>query len=157
MQKIKQTAFITDNGKFIQCCDQQIDDCNDAEDEDQHTEESYLRDLTIKAQRVVLLAKPVPNTISSTFNSYISEILKKFQVDAKLQTAFITRATSHSLYHNTGYFIKQVQTVPMELAVQINGLKFLFNTLVKSLTGVTTLEKLLFVMKFPLILEHLLK
>ena len=30
----------------------------------------------------------------------------------------------------------------MELAVQINGLKFLFNTLVKSLTGETTLEKI---------------
>ena len=101
-----------------------------------------MRDLTIKAQQVVSLAKPVPSTISSTFNSYISEVLKKFQVDAKLQTAFTTRATSHILYHNMEYFLKQVQTVPMELAVQINGLKFLFNTLVKSLTGLTTVEEI---------------
>jgi len=100
-----------------------------------HPEDSHLRDLTIKAKTVLPLAKAVPGIFSSTFNTYISEVLKDLQIGAQLNTAFITGTTSHILYHKTKYFLKQIETVPMEFAVHAGGFKFLANTLFEALLG----------------------
>eukprot|EP00092_Neocalanus_flemingeri_P041113 GFUD01044771.1.p1 GENE.GFUD01044771.1~~GFUD01044771.1.p1 ORF type:complete len:1713 (+),score=410.65 GFUD01044771.1:554-5140(+) len=102
---------------------------------DQHPEGSYLKDLTIKAQTVLPLAKPIPGIISSTFNSFISGVLKNLHIGCQMHTAFSLGTASQFLYHKTEYFLKQVQTVPMEFAVHVDGLKFFADNLINSITG----------------------
>jgi len=100
-----------------------------------HPEESYWRELTIKAQGVLPMAKPVAGIISSTFNTYLSDVLKNLHVGSQFFTSFITEKTGHNLYHRTQHFLKQVQTVPLEFSVDIRGYKSLVQDLVKTVTG----------------------
>jgi len=100
-----------------------------------HPRDSLWEDLTIKAQTVLPLAKPVPGIISSTFNSYISDVLKNLHVGSQLFTGFITQPSGYLVYHRTEQFMKQLQTIPMEFAVDVRGLKALTGELMKTLTG----------------------
>jgi len=100
-----------------------------------HPRDSLWKDLTIKAQTVLPLAKSVPGIISSTFNSYISDVLKNLHVGSQLFTGFITQPSGYLVYHRTEQFMKQLQTIPMEFSADVRGLKALTGDLIKTITG----------------------
>jgi len=108
-------------------------------------EGSKWKALTMKAQVVLPMAKPVAGIISSTFSSYISGVLRHLDVGYGMTTAMFTGPTSHHhLYHRIEYFLKQVHTVPMEFAVDIAGVRPFVRDLVKSVSQDTAsfLEKI---------------
>merc|ERR1719167_516299 len=109
-----------------------------------HPEDSQWKDLTIKAQIVLPLAKPIAGIISSTFNSYISEVLPNLHVGTQFFTAFVSEKSGHLLYHRIEHFLKQAQTTPLEFSIDVRGLKALSHELMTMFTGQETnfLEKI---------------
>jgi len=107
-------------------------------DLENHPEGSHWKDLTLKAQGVLPLAKPVPGIITSTFSSYISGVLRPLGIGYQMLTALVTGSTNQHLYHRTEYFLKQVHTVPIEFAVHVGGIKEMARELVKNISGDNT-------------------
>jgi len=106
-------------------------------DLENHPEGSKWKGLTIKAQTVLPLAKPIAGIISSTFNSFISGVLKNLDVGCQMVTSMVTGSASQFLYHKTEYFLKQVQTTPVEFAVEVGGVKALARDLMKYMSSDT--------------------
>merc|ERR1711887_5607 len=104
-------------------------------DLESHPEGSQWRDLTLKAQVVLPMAKPVPGIITSAFTSYISGVLRPLGVGYQMLTAMVTGSANQHLYHRTQYFLKQAYTAPMEFAVSVGGFKSLVKDFVKTISG----------------------
>jgi len=107
-------------------------------DLESHPEGSHWKGLTLKAQVVLPMAKPVPGIITSTFSSYISGVLSPLGVGYQMLTAMVTGSANQHLYHRTEYFLKQVHTAPLEFAVHVGGMKSLVRDFVKTVSGDST-------------------
>merc|ERR1711887_38722 len=107
-------------------------------DLESHPEGSHWKGLTLKAQVVLPMAKPVPGIITSTFSSYISGVLSPLGVGYQMLTAMVTGSANNTLYHRTEYFLKQVHTAPLEFAVHVGGMKSLVRDFVKTVSGDST-------------------
>merc|ERR1711970_1461382 len=103
-----------------------------------HPEGSQWKGLTLKAQVVLPMAKPVPGIITSTFSSYISGVLSPLGVGYQMLTAMVSGSAHNTLYHRTEYFLKQVHTAPLEFAVHVGGMKSLVRDFVKTVSGDST-------------------
>ena len=88
-----------------------------------HPEGSAWQDLSIKAQVVLPLAKPIAGIISSTFFSYFTGMLKNLHVGSQMTNGMVTGSTSQMIYHKTEYFLKQVQTTPVEFSIDVRLLE----------------------------------
>merc|ERR1711970_787457 len=104
-------------------------------DLESHPEGSHWKGLTLKAQVVLPMAKPVPGIITSTFSSYISGVLSPLGVGYQMLTSMVSGSAHNTLYHRTEYFLKQVHTAPLEFAVHVGGMKSLVRDFVKSVSG----------------------
>merc|ERR1719289_796815 len=104
-------------------------------DLESHPEGSHWKGLTLKAQVVLPMAKPVPGIITSTFSSYISGVLSPLGVGYQMLTAMVTGSANQHLYHRTEYFLKQVHTAPLEFAVHVGGMKSIVRDFVKTVSG----------------------
>merc|ERR1719312_693496 len=107
-------------------------------DLESHPEGSQWKSLTLKAQVVLPMAKPVPGIITSTFSSYISGVLRPLGVGYQMLTSMILGSSHNLLYHRTEYFLNQVHTAPVEFAVNVGGLRSLVRNFVKSISGDST-------------------
>merc|ERR1712029_56613 len=74
-----------------------------------------LKDLSKKAKVVLPLAKPLPMLMHGS--------------------------DSVEFYHKTEYFLKQVQTTPVEFSVHMSGLRTLANQLIKSVSKNTEIHR----------------
>merc|ERR1711970_848644 len=107
-------------------------------DLESHPEGSQWKGLTLKAQVVLPMAKPVPGIITSTFSSYISGVLSPLGVGYQMLTSMVSGSAHNTLYHRTEYFLKQVHTAPLEFAVHVGGMKSLVRDFVKTVSGDST-------------------
>merc|ERR1711887_145110 len=107
-------------------------------DLESHPEGSQWKDLTLKAQVVLPMAKPVPGIITSAFTSYISGVLRPLGVGYQMLTAMVTGSANQHLYHRTQYFLKQAYTAPFESAFSVRGFKALVKDFVKTISGDST-------------------
>merc|ERR1711887_247570 len=107
-------------------------------DLESHPEGSHWKGLTLKAQVVLPMAKPVPGIITSTFSSYISGVLSPLGVGYQMLTAMVSGSAHNTLYHRTEYFLKQVHTAPLEFAVHVGGMKSLVRDFVNTVSGDST-------------------
>jgi hypothetical protein len=94
---------------------------------DSHPTDSKFLQLSQKCQTVLQLAKPLYHIFS--VNKVSSGYLPELQIGATMINTLMKGMTSTEVYHKTEYYLKQVQTVPMEFAGHISGL----NTIVKSM------------------------
>merc|ERR1719436_1314289 len=92
-----------------------------------HPTDSKFLQLSQKCQTVLQLAKPLYHVFS--VNKVSSGYLPELQIGATMINSLMKGMTSTEVYHKTEYYLKQVQTVPMEFAGHISGL----NTIVKSM------------------------
>jgi len=101
-------------------------------------EGSHLKDLCMKAQTVLPLAKPVAGIISSTFATYVSGVISNLDVGYQMITNLVPVATNHHFYHRLDLFLKQVHTTPLEFAINLRGVSSLLGDLANSLSHETS-------------------
>merc|ERR1719347_1077818 len=97
-----------------------------------HPEGSYLKDLSKKAKVVLPLAKPIPMILSG--NQIYSGYLQNLGIGAYMLNSLMHGSDSAEFYHKTEYFLKQVQTTPVEFSVHMSGLKTIASQLMKSVS-----------------------
>merc|ERR1712025_808547 len=107
-------------------------------DLERYPEGSQLKTMTLKAQVVLPMAKPVPGIITSTFSSFIAGVLRPLGVGYQMLTQMSSGSPNHHLYHRMEYFLNQVHTTPLEFAVNVGGLKPLVRDIVKTISGDST-------------------
>ena len=99
---------------------------------EQHPQGSYLKELSMKAQTVLPLAKPLPMILSVTKIS--SGYLKDLEIGATMLNQIMSGSQSTEFYHQTEYFLKQVQTKPLEFSLHYAGLKSVARSLLESVS-----------------------
>jgi len=104
-----------------------------------HPEGSYLKDLSKKAKVVLPLAKPLPMLMS--VNQIYSGYLQNLGIGAYMLNSLMHGSDSVEFYHKTEYFLKQVQTTPVEFSVHMSGLRTLANQLIKSVSKNTEIHR----------------
>jgi len=97
-----------------------------------HPMGSYLYKLSEKCQTVLPLAKPMHSVLST--NMVYSGYLENLEIGAYMLNSMMNGQSSTEIYHKTEYFLKQVQTTPMEMSVFGAGLKPAFKKLMKYFT-----------------------
>jgi len=103
-----------------------------------HPEGSYLKDLSKKAKVVLPLAKPIPMILS--VNQIYSGYLQNLGIGATMLNSLMHGSDSAEFYHKTEYFLKQVQTTPVEFSVHMSGLKTIASQLMKSVSQNTEIH-----------------
>jgi len=101
-------------------------------------EGSHLKDLCMKAQTVLPLAKPVAGIISSTFATYVSGVISNLNVGYQMMSTLVPVATNQHFYHRMELFLKQVHTTPLEFAINIRGVSSLLGDLANSFSHETS-------------------
>ena len=86
-----------------------------------HPEGSYLRQLSEQAKTVLPLAKPMPALLAT--NAVYSGYLENLEIGAYMLNSVMAGQSVTEIYHKTEYFLKQVQTTPMEFSVYAGGFK----------------------------------
>jgi len=104
-----------------------------------HPEGSFLKDLSKKAKVVLPLAKPLPMLMS--VNQIYSGYLQNLGIGAYMLNSLMHGSDSVEFYHKTEYFLKQVQTTPVEFSVHMSGLRTLANQLIKSVSKNTEIHR----------------
>ena len=94
---------------------------------DSHPQYSSLYQLSQQCQTVLQLAKPLYHVFS--VHQVSSGYLPELQIGATMISSLMKGITGTEVYHKTEYYLKQVQTVPMEFSGHVSGM----NTIVKSM------------------------
>merc|ERR1719219_1925059 len=98
---------------------------------DSHPQDSKFLQLSQQCQTVLQLAKPLYHVFS--VHQVSSGYLPELQIGATMINSLMKGITSTEVYHKTEYYLKQVQTVPMEFAGHISGLNTIVKSMVKAL------------------------
>merc|ERR1711872_1083849 len=103
-----------------------------------HPEGTWVKDLSKKAKVVLPLAKPIPMILSG--NQIYSGYLQNLGIGAYMLNSLMHGSDSAEFYHKTEYFLKQVQTTPVEFSVHMSGLKTIASQLMKSVSQNTEIH-----------------
>jgi len=98
---------------------------------DSHPQYSEFQQLSQQCQSVMQLAKPLYHVFS--VNQVSSGYLPELQIGATMINTLMKGMTSTEFYHKTEYYLKQVQTVPMEFAGHVSGLNTIMKSMIKAI------------------------
>merc|ERR1711881_701792 len=98
---------------------------------DSHPQDSKSQQLSQQCQPAPQLAKPLYHVFS--VNQVSSGYLPELQIGATMITSLMKGMSGTEVYHKTEYYLKQVQTVPMEFAGHVSGLSTIVKSMMKAI------------------------
>jgi len=98
---------------------------------DSHPQDSKFQQLSQQCQTVLQLAKPLYHVFS--VNQVSSGYLPELQIGATMINSLMKGMSGTEVYHKTEYYLKQVQTVPMEFAGHVSGLSTIVKSMMKAI------------------------